>query len=55
MKVRALRQGIDGVRENMAVNPPCLTNLLRRQFDVREPNTVWITNITYIQTYEGWL
>ena len=30
-------------------------NLLKRQFDVVEPNTVWVTDITYIRTYEGWL
>ena len=27
-------------------------SLLRRQFDVREPNKVWVTDI---RTYEGWL
>ena len=30
-------------------------NHLQRQFDVQEPNRVWITEITYIRTYEGWL
>ncbi|WP_282361049.1 IS3 family transposase [Pseudomonas sp. PS01300] len=30
-------------------------NLLKRQFDVVEPNKVWVTDITYISTYEGWL
>ncbi len=30
-------------------------NLLNREFDVTEPNTVWVTDITYIRTYEGWL
>lgn len=30
-------------------------NLLNREFDVREPNKVWVTDITYIRTYEGWL
>jgi len=29
--------------------------LLQRQFDVVEPNKVWVTDITYIRTYEGWL
>ena len=28
---------------------------LQRQFDVLEPNKVWVTDITYIRTYEGWL
>lgn len=30
-------------------------NLLGRQFDVAAPNLVWVTDITYIRTYEGWL
>ena len=30
-------------------------NHLQRQFDVVEPNRVWVTDITYIRTYEGWL
>lgn len=30
-------------------------NLLKRQFDVAKPNEVWVTAITYIRTYEGWL
>jgi len=30
-------------------------NLLDRQFDVIEPNKVWVTDITYIRTYESWL
>lgn len=30
-------------------------NHLQRQFDVQQPNKVWVTDITYIRTYEGWL
>ncbi len=30
-------------------------NRLERQFKVSEPNKVWVTDITYIRTYEGWL
>jgi putative transposase len=30
-------------------------NHLQRQFDVTEPNRVWVTDITYIRTHEGWL
>ncbi|AZE56945.1 Mobile element protein [Pseudomonas synxantha] len=29
--------------------------MLKRQFDVVVPNQVWITVITYIRMYEGWL
>ncbi len=30
-------------------------NHLQREFDVVEPNRVWVTDIMYIRTYEGWL
>lgn len=30
-------------------------NLLERKFKVDEPNTVWITDITYVWMLEGWL
>jgi putative transposase len=30
-------------------------NHLQQQFDVAEPNRVWVTDITYIRTHEGWL
>lgn len=32
-----------------------VANILDRQFDVEEPNMAWVTDITYIRTYEGWL
>jgi len=30
-------------------------NTLDREFSVDEPNKVWVTDFTYIRTYEGWL
>ena len=30
-------------------------NLLEQQLKVSEPNTAWVTDITYIATHEGWL
>ena len=30
-------------------------NILQRQFDVARPNKAWVTDITYIRTWEGWL
>lgn len=30
-------------------------NILNRQFKVKEPNRVWVTDITYIWTLEGWV
>ena len=34
---------------------PVAPNLLDRQFAVAAPNKVWVTDITYIATDEGWL
>jgi len=31
------------------------TNQLEQNFDVGAPNQVWVTDITYIRTHEGWL
>jgi putative transposase len=31
------------------------SNTLDRQFDVDGPDRVWVTDITYIRTHEGWL
>lgn len=30
-------------------------NLLERNFEVETPNKVWVSDITYIRTWEGWL
>lgn len=34
---------------------PIAPNLLDRQFSVSAPNRVWVTDITYVATDEGWL
>jgi transposase InsO family protein len=34
---------------------PVAENLLNRQFSVEEPDKVWVGDITYIGTWEGWL
>jgi transposase InsO family protein len=34
---------------------PVADNLLARQFTAEKPNQVWVTDITYIWTLEGWL
>lgn len=30
-------------------------NHLNQEFDVQTPNQVWVSDITYVRTYEGWL
>src|SRR5260221_7003749 len=32
-----------------------IPNLLQRRFTVTRPNTVWVTDSAYIQTWQGWL
>src|SRR4030067_3781456 len=34
---------------------PVAENLLNQQFEVTRPNEVWVSDITYITTEEGWL
>jgi putative transposase len=34
---------------------PVAANLLNQQFKANEPNKVWVTDITYVPTDEGWL
>jgi transposase InsO family protein len=36
-------------------NLPVHPNLLNRDFSITEPNRVWLGDITYIRTEEGWL
>ena len=32
-----------------------VANVLNRDFAPQSPNKIWVTDITYIRTYEGWL
>ena len=34
---------------------PVAENLLNQQFKVSQPNRVWVSDITYVRTCEGWL
>ena len=40
---------------NSKHNLPVAENLLNQNFVTEKPNTVWASDITYIQTLEGWL
>jgi putative transposase len=52
-------QGIPSARRwrgrKSGQRPDGLNNHLARDFAVTEPNTKWVTDITYIRTGEGWL
>lgn len=32
-----------------------IPNLVKRQFTVSQPDRIWVTDITYVRTWEGWL
>jgi putative transposase len=34
---------------------PVAENILKQEFEVSEPNKIWLSDITYISTDEGWL
>jgi transposase InsO family protein len=36
-------------------NLPVADNILNQKFETSKPNTVWVSDITYIPTEEGWL
>ena len=43
-------------RSYAATRPSALIpNILQRQFTVTKPNRAWVTDITYIRTWQGWL
>ena len=44
-------------RPRYRVGMPATTapNRLQREFTVAQPDLVWVTDITYIRTHEGWL
>ncbi len=42
-------------RWNVGKPAVLIPNLLQRQFTVTRPNKAWVTDITYIRTWQGWL
>ena len=42
-------------KKSSGVRPDHVRNHLARDFSADEPNTKWVTDITYIRTAEGWL
>jgi putative transposase len=53
-KIRALH-GYRTRRYTAAKPSSVVPDLVKRNFDVIRPNTVWVTDITYIRTWQGWL
>jgi putative transposase len=54
----------DGLKAHRSYKRPCYTagkpsivapNRLKQVFTVKTQNEAWVTDITYIRTYEGWL
>lgn len=58
MRKHGLR-GVQGYKVPRGVGggPPSLLapNRLQRQFTVERPDKAWVTDITYVRTWQGWL
>ncbi len=57
MKQEGLRAQVGYRRRADRYGKPAVVaeNQLEQNFDVEAPNQVWVTDITYIRTHEGWL
>ncbi|QKV56161.1 MAG: IS3 family transposase [Dechloromonas sp.] len=57
MKQEGLRAQVGYRRRAGHYGKPAVVaeNRLEQKFDVEAPNQVWVTDITYIRTHEGWL
>ncbi len=53
--LRARRKRRFRVTTNSKHAHPVAPNLVERQFEVTAPNLVWVTDITYVWTRQGWL
>lgn len=56
------KEGLQGIpqrrrwrRKRSGTRPAAVRNHLDRDFTATQPNTKWVTDITYIRTAEGWL
>ncbi|KAF6682653.1 IS3 family transposase, partial [Pseudomonas sp. EKM23D] len=58
MKQEGLRAMVGYGRRPRPLSGPIgavANNVLAREFTAQEPNRAWVTDITYIRTYEGFL
>lgn len=56
------RLGLKGVRRGKAVKTtvpdkavPCPLDRVNRQFHAQRPNQLWVSDFTYVSTWQGWL
>lgn len=56
------RQGLRGVRRGKVVRAtvsdskaPCPMDKVHRQFKADRPNQLWVSDFTYVSTWQGWL
>ena len=57
MRVNKIRAAGGYRRKHRSASKPSelVPNVLLRNFDVTSPNKAWVTDITYIRTWQGWL
>jgi putative transposase len=53
--LRGIPQRRNWRRKRASARPDHVENHLARDFNADQPNTKWVTDITYIRTAEGWL
>jgi Transposase and inactivated derivatives len=56
------RQGLRGVRRGKGVrtttpdaSAPCPLDRVQRVFKAERPNQLWVSDFTYVSTWQGWL
>jgi putative transposase len=56
------QQGLCGVRRGKVIrtttpdtSAPCPLDRVHRQFNADRPNQLWVSNFTYVSTWQGWL
>src|SRR5205814_895495 len=57
MRINGIRAAYGyGARRHFVAKPSApIPNSLQRNFTVSKPNSAWVTDITYIRTWQGWL
>jgi len=53
-RIMAIR-GYKAPRHRVGRPSAIVPNRLQREFDVAQPDEAWVTDITYLRTWEGWL